>query len=144
MELLETAGPVETFAEPATDHVSVLAAVPPPPPNHPTCPASSWARWPAGTRGPSARRLPQRARRDIAAALTTVALQADDAGREVALLFVQGDPLRPLIVGLLETPPWHRPRRNPWLPWTASALSSAQTGNRAALRPGESDADARR
>jgi len=32
MELLETAGPVQTFAEPATDHVAeLLAAVPPAP-----------------------------------------------------------------------------------------------------------------
>ncbi len=38
------------------------------------------------------------------AALATVAVGAEDVGREAALLFVGGDPTRPLIVGLLQPP----------------------------------------
>ncbi len=37
-------------------------------------------------------------------ALATVGIGADDVGREVALLFVGGNPTRPLIVGLLQPP----------------------------------------
>jgi len=37
-------------------------------------------------------------------ALATVPLKLEDMGREVALMFVSGDLLRPLIVGLLQPP----------------------------------------
>src|SRR5258708_2311752 len=38
------------------------------------------------------------------AALTTVPLTLDHVGREVALLFVGGNPRRPLVIGLLQPP----------------------------------------
>ncbi|HEX5271690.1 MAG TPA: DUF6484 domain-containing protein [Gemmataceae bacterium] len=37
-------------------------------------------------------------------ALATVALRATDVGREVALLFAEGDPQRPVLLGLLQHP----------------------------------------
>ena len=41
-------------------------------------------------------------------ALTTVAIDASQVGRDAALFFVEGDPLQPLIVGLI-----HRPEAEP-------------------------------
>ena len=116
MELLETAGPVQTFAEPVTDHVAeLLAAVPPAPRPQPRglpgVVLGTLAGWDEAGRplvaypdAPTEAPLP---------ALTTVALQADDAGRELALLFVQGSPLRPLIVGLLQAPAAAPPQEKP-------------------------------
>jgi hypothetical protein len=37
-------------------------------------------------------------------ALTTAAIHASQVGRQAALVFVEGDPLRPLIVGLIHHP----------------------------------------
>jgi hypothetical protein len=39
------------------------------------------------------------------AALATAAIAADDAGREAALVFIDGDPARPLVLGLICRPP---------------------------------------
>jgi hypothetical protein len=39
------------------------------------------------------------------AALALAAIAADDAGREVALVFIDGDPARPLVLGLIRRPP---------------------------------------
>jgi hypothetical protein len=44
------------------------------------------------------------------AALATAAIAADDVGREAALVFIDGDPARPLVLGLI--------RRSPPLPNT--------------------------
>jgi hypothetical protein len=44
---------------------------------------------------PSSRHLPSR---------STVTLKQDDLGKEVALMFIDADPSRPLIVGVLEPP----------------------------------------
>jgi hypothetical protein len=45
---------------------------------------------------PASRHLPGR---------STVALNQDDLGKEVALMFIDGDSRRPLIVGVLDPPP---------------------------------------
>jgi hypothetical protein len=39
------------------------------------------------------------------AALATAAIAADDAGREAVLVFINGDPARPLVLGLIRRPP---------------------------------------
>lgn len=36
--------------------------------------------------------------------ITTVAVNTDDVGREVALAFQQGDPSRPILIGLIQPP----------------------------------------
>ena len=43
-------------------------------------------------------------RQDGVAALSAAAVAAEAVGREVALLFADGDPARPFIVGLLQAP----------------------------------------
>jgi hypothetical protein len=116
MELLETTAPAATFVEPAADPVAeLLAAAPlaprPRPRDLPGVVLGTLCGWDEFGRpvvgfpdAPAAAPLP---------ALTTVALQGEDAGREVVLTFVEGDPMRPLIVGLLQVPAPAPPKPQP-------------------------------